>query len=225
MTDKGRPIPRSELFREYYRTNMGQLYKHLEFCINGRVFKYDIYWGDPAIIFDSSAIRNHSLAVAVTPKWAHDPDPRIFLHEKLTTRFRNAFEMIVAHEIGHMWLYDIVGLTRPESVNCIDETEAEVYADYFSFRFFLKYRGIGTLEQFSGIIDEASACTRYVYGLDPVPGPDSLLAQKKEDLAAFVKNWNVGIERGDVFILQVDNAIDLTLDALGDPFIIPDALS
>ena len=126
--------------------------------------------------------------------------------------------MIVSHEIGHMWLNDIVGLTRQKSNFMIDAFEAEVYADFFSFRFFLMYRGIRTLNQFSAIIDEASACIRNVYELDIVPGPDLLLAQKKEAFAAFVKNWDAGIERGNVFNLQVDSAIDLSLCALGDLF-------
>ena len=34
------------------------------------------------------------------------------MHEKLEKKRTNAFEMVIAQEIGHLWLYNVVGFNN-----------------------------------------------------------------------------------------------------------------
>jgi Zn-dependent protease with chaperone function len=121
----------NELFKDYYLSNRGKKYKSFSIAINRYHYKYDIYWGDPNIIFDKATINVLlPLAVTVIPHRFNYPNPRIFLHEKLEVK-NDAFEVVVAHEIGHLWLHDIIGINNPSTTNCMNESDSEKWADYF----------------------------------------------------------------------------------------------
>jgi len=158
----------SDRFREYYYGNKGTKYKSFEFRINNSHQEYDIYWGDPNVIFDEKTRMNGSpLAVRIMPTRLNAPNPRIFIHEKLTQEHNDIFELVVAHEIGHLWLDDVVGLSRPTAEFYINNQQAEIWADYFAYSFFKKYRSMESLEEFGYVLKEAGNLQSQLYNSDP----------------------------------------------------------
>jgi hypothetical protein len=63
------------------------------------------------------------LAATVIPRRHNYPNPRIFLHEKLEKKYKNEFEAVIAHEIGHVWLHDFVGFNNPKIIHMIHTIE------------------------------------------------------------------------------------------------------
>jgi len=123
-----------EQFRDYFVNNKGTLYKKLYIHMGTRSYMCDIYWGDPKIIFYVDSVKdNLPLAMTVLSKIAGTYNPRIYLHDKLELKYNSIFEMVVLHEIGHLWLIDIIGIG-----NQLTPNESEVWADYFAYRFFVK---------------------------------------------------------------------------------------
>ena len=159
---------RKELFRDYYLNNKGILFKSFQINIRNFRYRYDIYWGDPSVIFDAKALaEDFPLAVTTISHRYHDPNPRIFLHEKLDQKHNNVFELVIAHEIGHLWLHDIVGFNNPSTNSFMNESESEIWADYFSYSYFVKYRHTTCLDGFTKILKDASSLQLKIYDLDP----------------------------------------------------------
>jgi len=137
-------------FKDYYLGNMGKLFKSFETNINNHHFYYDIYWGDPDIIFDNRVLYDiYPLAVTMIPQSTKYPNSRIFIHEKLDLKFKHEFKIVLAHEIGHLWLHDVVGINHRMTTARMEEHEAEIWADYFAFRTMQKYSEISSLDSFN----------------------------------------------------------------------------
>ncbi len=209
----------NDLFKDYYFNNKGTLFKSFEMNINNFHSSYDIYWGDPNIIFDErTLIETFSLAVTIISNRYNYPNPRIFLHEKLEKKNKNVFEMVIAHEIGHLWLHDIVGFNNPSTSTFMKENESEKWADYFSYSFFVKYRNINCLENFIKILEEAGNLQIKIYNLDPNQHKEFTFTGKIESLKLFEEKINFEFKDGNPTIIQMKNAIEITLNALGDIF-------
>jgi hypothetical protein len=82
----------ADIFRDYYYSNKGTQFRAFEININSFQEKYDIYWGDPEVIFDEKARKNSCpLAVRIMPTRLNAPNPRIFIHEELTQEAWSCF--------------------------------------------------------------------------------------------------------------------------------------
>ncbi len=209
----------NDLFKDYYFNNKGIVFKSFEININNFHSRYDIYWGDPNIIFDErTLIKTFPLAVTTIPHRYNYPNPRIFLHEKLEKKYNNVFELVITHEIGHLWLHDIVGFNNPSTSNIMKENESEIWADYFSYSFFVKYRNITCFENFIKILEEASNLQIKIYDLDPKQHMEFTFTRKIENLKLKEKKINFEYENGNPTVIQMKNAIEITLNALGDIF-------
>ena len=208
-----------DLLKDYYFNNKGTLFKSFEININNVHYSYDIYWGDPNIIFDKIALREtFPLAVNYIPQRKNYPNSRIFLHEKLEKKYNNVFEMVIAHEIGHLWLHDVVGVNHLMTSNFMKENETEIWADYFSYSFFVKYRNINCFENFIKILEEASNLQIKIYNLDPNQHVEFTFTRKAKKLKSFEEKLNFEFKDGNSIIIQMKNAIETTLNALGDIF-------
>ncbi len=206
----------AKIFRDYYYTNKGRLYKSFEININSFQHSYDIYWGDPEIIFDDKTRKISSpLAVRIMPTRMNAPNPRVFIHEELTQEHGNVFELVVAHEVGHLWLDDIVGLTRPTAEFYVDEHRAEVWADYFAYSYFCKYRDLNNLDDFLNIMKEAGRVQSQLYHREP-----GEILRVMDEKITDLKNLNQSIlddlAAQNPVISQIREAIEITLDAVGD---------
>ena len=209
----------NDLFKDYYFNNKGTLFKSFEININNFHSSYDIYWCDPSIIFDErTLIETFPLAVTTISHRYNYPNPRIFLHEKLERKYNNVFEMVIAHEIGHLWLHDIVGFNNPSTSNFMKENESEKWADYFSYSFFVKYRNINCLENFIKILEEASNLQIKIYNLDPNQHKEFTFTRKIENIKLFEEKINFEFKDGNTTIIQMKNAIEITLNTLRDIF-------
>jgi len=150
-------------FDEYYRNNKGIFYKSFETNINNIHNIYDIYWGNPEFIFYNQDIKDQPLALTQFSRWMHDPNTRIYLHEKIEKKYNNAFDFILTHEIGHIWLRDVLGINHPRGHVFIDNTES--WADYFAYIFFQRYRNITNLEQFKNILLDCDNLCKNIYSI------------------------------------------------------------
>jgi hypothetical protein len=208
-----------DLFKTYYSCNKGTLFRHFEIAIGDFHYRYDIYWGDPSVIFDLVALeKKFPLAVTTIPQIAHYPDTRIYLHERLERKHVRVFELVIAHEIGHLWLHDIVGVNNRLTDSRMSESEAEVWADYFSYCYFVKYRNLSCPDDFALILKEASNLQMALYDLDPVSHVEVTFTKKMESLRAKISGVALASREGDPVAIHMGNAIDTTLDALGDIF-------
>jgi hypothetical protein len=208
-----------DLFSDYYFNNKGTLYKSFEISINNFHGSYDIYWGDPNVIFDKRSLKEKfPLAVTTIPHRYNYPNPRIFLHEKLENMFNNIFEVVIAHEIGHIWLHDIIGFNNPSTNNVMKENESEIWADYFSYSYFIKYRNINCLVNFIKILEETSNFQIKLYNLSPEQHMEFTFTRKIESLKLLEENINYGFKVGNQITIQMINTIEMTLNALGDIF-------
>jgi hypothetical protein len=206
-----------DLFKDYYFKNKGTLFKSFEISINNFHYSYDIYWGDPNIIFDEITLKNtFPLAVTIIPHRYNYPNSRIFLHEKLETKYKNVFEMVIAHEIGHLWLHDIVGFNNPHTSSYMSENDSEIWADYFSYCFFVKYKFINCLEDFNKILEEAHDLQTKLYDIYPQQKKE-LFYNRIEKIQLLDKKIN-SIENNNTEINRMVNTIKITLNALGDIF-------
>jgi len=211
-------VTKNDLFRDYYFNNKGTLYKSFDININNFHHSYDIYWGNPDIIFNNDGYTiYHPLAVTQIPQRKNYPNPRIFLHEKFDKKNTSVFEMVVAHEIGHLWLHDIVGLSNPNCDYCISEDKAETWADYFAYCFFVKYRNIDCLVNFNEIQLKAVELQIEIYNADPEQ-QYKLANANIENLKILKQHINSAISNGDQVISQILEAIEITLTSLGNIF-------
>ena len=212
-------ILHKKLFKDYYFSNKGTLYKAFEININTFHYSYDIYWGDPNIIFDEKALReNFPLAITIIPHRYSYPNPRIFLHEKLEIKRKNAFEAVVAHEIGHLWLHDVVGFNNPSTNNFMRERDSEIWADYFAFYFFVKYRNINCLNDYGKLLEEVGHLQMNIYNLNPEEHTESTFTNKVSNLSLLNDRMDHGTKDLNSFLTQMRSAIEITLNALGDIF-------
>ena len=210
---------RQRTFKDYYKNNQGIFYKKFSTDINNIHYDYDIYWGEPEIIFDQyTLLHTFPLAVSIIPQFKNWPNSRIYLHEKLTQENKNIFEMIIAHEIGHFFLHDVVGVTRPSALNFMDENTAEIWADYFSYSFFLKYRNLQKIEGFYSIMEEACNLQYRIYNLNPEEHKELAYTQKVHKLQTLKDTIIKGMENNLSLYLQMEKAIEIMLMALGDIF-------
>ena len=208
----------ADIFRDYYYTNKGRLYKSFDININSFQQEYDIYWGDPEIIFDDKTRKNSSpLAVKIMPTRVNAPNPRIFIHEGLTQEHGNVFELVVTHEIGHLWLDDVVGLTRPSAKFYVDPIRAEAWADYFAYTYFRKYRDLNDLDVFCSIMRETGRVQSLLYHREP-----AVTLKGMDEKISELKNLNQSIKDGlavkNPVFSQIAEAIEITLDSVGDIF-------
>jgi hypothetical protein len=206
-------------FRDYYLNNKGILFKSFEINISDFHYRYDIYWGDPNVIFDARALaEDFPLAVTTIPHRYNHPNPRIFLHEKLEKKHNSVFELVIAHEIGHLWLHDIVGFNNLSTSSFMNERESEIWADYFSYSYFAKHRHISSLDGFAKILKEASDFQLQIYDLDPKLHMEITFIRKMEKLKAKIEEIELKYKKGNPTIIHLKNAIEITLNALGDIF-------
>jgi hypothetical protein len=212
-------ISHKDLFKDYYLNNKGKLFKSFEISINKFHYSYDIYWGDPDIIFNKEvSIESFPLAVAIMPHRYNYPNSRIFLHDKLEKKYNNVFETVIAHEIGHLWLHDIIGFNNPSTDTFMNESESEIWADYFAYSFCKKYRNINCIESFGKILWEIGNFQMELYNLDFNRYMDIVYTKKLEILEVAEGDINYGLKNGNKIIIHMINAIEMTLNNLGDIF-------
>jgi hypothetical protein len=192
--------------------NNSIFYKQIKLFLEPRSFIFDIYWADPRSIFKEEIIDRLPLASTVFPNGNNIPNPRIYLHTNLTIEYKSVFEAVIAHEIGHLWLYDIIHVH-----NQLTPDEREVWADYFAFYFFAKYRNITDLEQFSQILNEVLLFQGKIYNIPP-SSFDSVFGRKAEDINALVENIQLEYSKGDLYNYQIAITIEPILNSLGDIF-------
>jgi hypothetical protein len=200
-------------FNEYYKNNMGILFKKFDMIIGNRYLVYDIYWADPGIIFNGiNVIEKLPLAVTIIPKVTSHPNPRIFLHEKLELKYKDVFEFVITHEIGHLWLYDIIGVHQH-----LTPCDVEIWADYFAYNFFIKYRNITKLEQFNNILNKTLILQGQINNI-PHETFNKVFHKKMEDIRMLIEKIKIDQINENIFKLQLENTIDPTLNSLGDIF-------
>jgi len=155
----------TSLFKDYYKGNKGTFYRHYEITVNNKSRPFDVYFGDPDIIFGKSIDSPYPLAFIKFPKWASEPDTRIYLHEKMKSIYPTAFEYILAHEIGHFCLFDIFGINHPKGFASLNEFRTEVWADYFAYLYFSKYRNIRIIGELENVLSEIDNLQCYLYNI------------------------------------------------------------
>jgi len=213
------PVAFRERLIEYQRSNSGKLMLAFNIVLGSQIYQYDIFWGDPSIIFDQETRFNSSpLAVTLIPHRHGLPATRVFLHEGLNPNNVNVFEMVVAHEIGHLWLHDIVGFNNPSTRQSMSERDTESWCDYFAYCFFQKYRGISNAESFSEIIRSTGELQMELYSIDKTPENIEHFSTRANDFLQF--SFKVGVLQidGDRFVAQMLSTIETTLVALSDIF-------
>ena len=204
-----------DIFKEYYTSNKGKLFKPLELDINGYHYSYDIYWGNPEIIFDENTRKNGApLAVKIMPTRLNAPNPRIFVHEGLTQEYGDVFDLVVAHEIGHLFLDDVVGLTRPSALYYVDVNQAEAWADYFAYCFFREYRDMDKIDDFYSILKDVGKIQIQLYNREHLQGMD----EKISDLKNLNQSIQENLESKNPVVIQITEAIKITLNTIGDIF-------
>jgi len=154
-----------KIFNDYYLNNKGILFKQYNIEINKTFKLFDVYWGDPNIIFSKSSDVPYPLAFIKFPKWAHEPETRIYLHEKIEIKYNKAFEYILAHEIGHFCLFDIFGINHPRGNIFLNVNDTEVWADYFAYLYFKKYRNYVNIEEVKNIFFEIDDLQNILYNI------------------------------------------------------------
>jgi hypothetical protein len=125
---------------------------------------------------------------------------------------------VITHEIGHLWLHDVVGFNNPSTDYIMNENESEIWADYFSYNYLVKHRRISNFEGFAKILNKASSLQREIYGLDPKRHMENLSIKKAEDLGERIEEIEHEYGKGNPKVAHLKNAIEITLNALGDIF-------
>jgi len=207
------------IFKDYYFSNKGILYKTFETNINKCHYIYDIYWGEPEIIFEGgNGKNNYSLAVSIIPQRKNYPNSRIYLHKKLGLNNKNIFEVVVAHEIGHLFLHDVIGINHQMTNSYMKESETEIWADYFAYSFFKKFREINAIEEFYSIMKETSDFQMQLYNLDVTEYKESTYYNKIKNVKLLDDKINMEMTNPYSVLNQIINAIEITLDEIGDLF-------
>ena len=148
---------RQALFNDYYHNKKGIWYKTIDVFLDERHLVYEFYWADPKIVFyDRDDLYPLAKTLILAP--SSIINRRIYLHENLTRKYKKVFEYVVTHEIGHLWLFDILGIHHE-----FQGDELEAWADLFSLFFFVRYRKITELTQFNKILDNAVAVLAKLY--------------------------------------------------------------
>jgi hypothetical protein len=206
------------LFKDFYHKNMGVLYKSIFYSINNHRYHFDIIWGKPEIIFDQSSINEQlPLAVSIISHKMNDPDPRIYIHSAL--KYKNeVFKLVIMHEIGHIWLHDIVGFNNPYTDNHMDDFESEKWADYFSYCYFSRTRKKATVKHFIKILEKAHDTQMKLYGIDLKNHPKFGNYTRNTYFLEFENMVRNAIIQNDSFYCDLKNAIDITLNEIGNIF-------
>jgi len=208
----------STLFKEYYLNNKGKLFKHFEIIINKSEKPFDIYWGDPDIIFEKSLDVPYPLAFIKFPQWAHEPNTRIYLHEKIDLKYSTALEYILAHEIGHFCLFDIFGINHPKGNDFLNVMETEIWADYFAYLYFIKFGNINNLEQLENILLEVDNLQNILYRIPSYDFIKYSYINKMKYLVEFknkieialnnnVENTHLMIKTFDEILMQINKLV------------------
>ena len=187
----------SKSFKEYYRNNNGICYKQYEIIVNNSKKSFDIYWGDPNIIFKKSFDIPYPLAFIKFPQWASEPDTRIYLHENIENKNNTAFEYILSHEIGHFCLFDIFGINHPKGNIFLNVDDTEVWADYFAYLYFKKYRNINNIEQLYDIFLEVDNLQKFLYDIPSTDFDKNSYTNKMDYLKKFSNKIETAINNRD----------------------------
>ena len=199
----------NKLFNDYYKNNNGILYKTFEINIKNTQKTIDIYWGDPNIIFDNHTYLSCSpLAFIKFPRYKNDPDTRIYLHEKVDKKYTIAFEFILAHEIGHFCLFDIFGINHPSGHISLNKYYTEVWADFFAYKYFKKYRNINNLEQFEKVLMEVDNLQNIIYSTTPDVHNEHSFAYKIKDLHVLQESIQIDCNNNAQNTLLMLNTFD-----------------
>jgi len=205
--------PKKELFHDYWSNNKGTFYKKFDFSIANRYIACDIYWADPNIIFyDIDAISHLPLARLAIPVVTNHPHSRIFLHNNLIRKYKEIFEYVITHEIGHLCFYDLLGVRSEFTYH-----ELEALADLFSCIFFMKYRNIEDQGEFNRILNNALDLQAKIYKI-PVKAVKHIHNLKKEEMERLVAKSEASRLSDNHYIFNIANSIEPILDALGDIF-------
>ena len=205
---------RIKMFNEFYENDSGILYRNFNVAVSGRHFAYGIYWAAPEIVFNEDIIRMMPLAITVIKH----PKHKIFLHEKLKPEHKDIFEYVVAHEVGHLWLYDIINIRQEFSGD-----ELEIWADYFAYSFLVKYRRLSGLEQFDNILNDTLRLQGKIYNVDSALFND-IFHRKMEDVKSLIGTIEAERRNGDIYRSQIEKTIEPMLNAVGDLFDMPQPL-
>jgi hypothetical protein len=206
--------PRSKSFEDYYKNNKGIFYKTFEITINNISTVFDAYWGNPNIIFDNRLLQYHPLATKIFPKWQTDPEIRIYIHEGVEKNYTNAFEFILAHEIGHIWQYSILGINNPRGHVYLRDQERETWADYFAYKYFVKYRNINTFEQFISVLNDCDTLLKIIYNITPDISSNNSFVYRLQFLETLDKKFQIGYSKEDNDIVKVFYSLELMLSLL-----------
>ena len=195
-------------FNNYHKNNEGMLYRHYDIAINNTSRPFDVYWGNPDIIFGKSLEVPYPLAFIQFPKWASEPDTRIYLHEKIELKYSTAFEYILAHEIGHFCLFNIFGINHQKGNVFINVLETEVWADYFAYLYFNKYRKIHTIEQLECVLSEIDNLQKILYNIPTADFYKYSYRNKIKYLKEFSTKIHIAINKNDKNTHLMLNAFD-----------------
>lgn len=212
-------IENYDLFKEYFFQNKGQFYKSFKIIIRNHQYNYDIYWGDPKIIFlQKSLSKKYPLAVTVIPHRNNYPKPRIFLHKDIKIENKYVFELIITHEIGHLWLHDILGYNNPSTEYLMEESESEIWADFFSYNFFKIFRNIKNIKNYLKLLKGASKVQMDLYNLNPKKYIEDTFNVKMKNLILLQDKVSNETRKENLLIIHMMNAMEITLHTLGDIF-------
>jgi len=205
--------------KTYLINNEGDLYKSIAIIINNMKYNYNIYWGDPKIIFDEKVIKKElPLAITIISHIKSIPKSCIYLHKQFDEKYKSIFEMVVIHEIGHLWLHDIVGFNNPCTYHYMEENESENWSNYFSYKYFAKYKNMNHINEFFNLLKSANNIQMEIYNIENKGYFHSILVRKIDYFKKFTENINIKINEEDRFIKHMNNAIEITLIALGNIF-------
>ena len=206
-----------ETFKKYYFANGGKLFKSIQLIVKNHKYDYDIYWGKPEIIFDLHSVEAFlPLAITTIPHRYNYPNPRIYIHESISKDERT-FEMIVAHEIGHLWLHDIVGFNNPSTSLYMTTEESEKWADYFSFCYLTKFRIGMNIETFVSLLEEASQLQMQIYNTEETDSHVNF-PKKVMIFKLFEQSIRQNLELKNQFVTEMKERIDITVECIGDIF-------
>ena len=197
-----------------------EIYKTVTLEINDWKRSYTVYWGEPEDIFNEKDIeRIHPLAITIIPKRLNLPDTHISLHNRLKDFPGLGFEFVIAHELGHIWLHDVLGFNFNINSPSIGEFDSEVYADFFAYSFFKNYRGIKTVTDLKPIFDEIFNIQTQTYTNLSLKPLEDYYIDRLNYLSDHDSKFTLALKNKDTKTLQIEQGLELTINSLGQLFL------